>query len=83
MRSRDTIIFEGISFVATYSESPTTGPNIGWLDLRIMHCGPRGEAIAHRHTKHNVFMAEPHDNIRPGFGSPSWAQVICRAKDIA
>lgn len=82
MRKRDTITFEGISFVATYTDAFMISPNLGWLDLRIYHCGPRGEAILHRQTRHNIFWIEPHNNIRPGFGAPSMAQALCRVKDI-
>jgi hypothetical protein len=73
--------YEGINFIATYTDAHNISPNLGWLDLRVMHCGPRGEAITHRHTRHQIFWIEPHDNIRPGAGSPSMAQVLCRLND--
>lgn len=75
-------VFESITVTATYSDAHNISPNLGYLDLRVMHSGPRGEAITYRQTRHMVFMVEPHDHIRPGFGSPSVAQVIARTRDI-
>lgn len=68
----------GCGYVGTVSRAHHVSPNLYWLNLSVVDCGPRGEAVPVAQTAHHVF-ADPGHPVRPGF---STRDVAIRARDL-
>jgi hypothetical protein len=51
---------QGWGYIGKVSRAWDVSPNLYWLDLVVMDCGPRGEAVPVARTQHHVV-----DHVRP------------------